>query len=119
MAECARGGYDSRVSPTGFALASESLAACYIHGHFTQQRWTFGDSPTESLDEGMVSFGAFGARSSLGLLRQRRRRHEPETNEERQGLHRDPDIALKPLRLPDQPVEPPRQGRFLPLGCVG
>jgi hypothetical protein len=30
---------------------------------------------------------------------------EPETNEERQGLDRDPNIALKPLRLSDQPIE--------------
>ena len=49
----------------------------------------------------MVPFGTFGARGSLGLLRQGRCRREPETNEERQGLDRDPDIALKPLRLSD------------------
>ena len=66
----------------------------------------------------MVAFGTFGARSSLGLLRQGRCRREPEANEEGQGLHSDPDIALEPLRLPDQPIESPRQRRFLPLGCI-
>ena len=47
----------------------------------------------------MVPFGTFGARGSLGLFRQGWCRREPETNEERQGLDRDPDIALKPLRF--------------------
>src|SRR6516165_11268328 len=93
---------------SGFPGVVDGLCACvglasrcYIQGHFTQQRRPFGESSSESLDEGMVPFGAFGARGSLGLLRQRRRRSEPEANEERQGLRRDPDITLEPLRLPD------------------
>src|SRR6266508_5507198 len=91
---------------------------CYIDGDFTQEPRSFGESSSKSLDEGMIPFSAFGARRSLGLLRQGRRRGEPEPNEQRQGLYRDPNIALEPLRLPDQPIEPPRQRRFLPLGCV-
>ena len=43
----------------------------------------------------MVPFGTFGARRGLGLLRQGRCRREPETDEERQGLDRDPNIALE------------------------
>ena len=84
-----------------------------------QQRRPFGKSPTKCLDEGMVPFGAFGAGGSPGLLRQCRRRRKPETDEEREGLNRNPDIALKPLHLSDQPIESARKGRFLPLGRIG
>src|SRR6516225_9713979 len=118
MAEpCPRRSFQRAIS--GLWVRIGVTSRCYVDRHFTQQRRSFGKSPTESLDEGMVPFGAFGARGGLGLLRQRRCRREPETNEERQGLYRDPDVALKPLRLPDQPIEPARQRRFLALGCVG
>src|SRR6516225_5617622 len=106
MAEpCPRRSFQRAIS--GLCVRIGVTSRCYVDRHFTQKRRPFGESSSQSLDEGMVPFGAFGACGSLGLLRQRRCCREPEANKERQGLDRDPDIALKPLRLPDQPIEPP------------
>src|SRR5262245_49132635 len=117
---------DPRLWRSRFSSAVDGLCAriglsCgrYVHGDFTQQRRSFGKSPTERPDKGVVAFGAFGSGGRLGLLRQCRRRRKPEADEEREGLNRYPDIALEPLHLPGQPIESSRKRCFLPLGGIG
>jgi hypothetical protein len=60
------------------------------------------------LHESFVSLGSVFARCGLRLFRQGRRRHQPEANEQSDGLDGDPQIAFQPFYLSGDPVEPPR-----------
>jgi hypothetical protein len=65
------------------------------------------------LDEALISLGSFCTGSGLDLFRQGRRSHQPEANEQSDGLDGDPDVALQAFHLTRDPVEAPRQCRLL------
>jgi hypothetical protein len=54
----------------------------------------------------------------MRVSRQRRRDGEPEADEERQRLGPDRDVALQPLHLARQAIEPPGESGFFSVGTV-
>ena len=82
------------------------------------ETWPLGKPAAEGLHESFIALAAFGAGSSLCLFRQRRRRHQPEADEESDSLDGNPDIAFQPFHLTGDPVEAPRQCRLLTFGGI-
>ena len=77
-----------------------------------------GQAPAKRFDESIIALGALRPRCRARLLWERRRRRQPETNEERYRLERNPVIAFKPLEHPHDAIEPLGDRSLPPIGIV-
>src|SRR6516164_6498685 len=78
-----------------------------------------GKAPAECSDKPIVALSALRACCRARLLRERRRRREPKTDEQGYCLERDAIIAFEPLEHPHDAIQPFGDRGLPPIGIVG
>src|SRR6266478_7444766 len=86
--------------------------------HFLKKRRSAGEPSAERFDKAIITFCAFGAGCRARLLRECRRRRQPEADEQGYGLKRNSVVALKPLEYSHDAVEPLGDRGLPPIGIV-
>src|SRR5579859_4536740 len=86
---------------------------------FFENRRSTGEPPTERVDKTIVALGSLRSRGRARLLRERRRRRQPEADEQGYRLKRNSVVALKPLEYSHDAVEPLGDRGLPPIGIVG
>lgn len=81
--------------------------------------WSAREPTAQSCDERFIPLAGLGASGLSGRLGKRRRRGQPEADEDGQGLDGDTDIAFHPGHAPVELVEPLGDRSLLALGGVG
>ncbi len=89
-----------------------------IFRYFVRQRAPAGQTTGQRVHESIVTLSPFGLRGGLGAIRQGRRGGQPEPHEQGQCLIGDVAMALQPLDLSRQSIEPARKRSFEPIGAV-
>ena len=72
-----------------------------------------------TLDKALVALAPLGLRGLLARSGSGGVTVQPEAHEQRQGLDGDREVALEPLDLPGEPIEPAGEGGLAALGGIG
>jgi hypothetical protein len=96
-----------------------TLLRLHVLRYFLNEAMAFRESPTDGLEEGVVSLSAFGLGGRISTGGRRRRGGEPEPDEESKRLRCDGQVTLKTFGLAGEAIETSREGSLESICRVG
>jgi hypothetical protein len=107
-------------NPSDFDPEMVTLLPLHVLEYFLNETMALRESPADGLEEGSVSFSAFGLGSRISTSAGRRRRDgQPEPDEESKRLGSNGQVTLKTFRLAGETIETSCEGGLESISRVG